>query len=124
MGLSDCYGSQREYSRTIPVDMSAPTSVLEINSTNHGERGLHPTQKPLALMSYLIRTYTDPGDLILDNTMGSGTTLVAAQNEGRCAVGIEINEEYCKITVERLRQPSLFAISGRPGGRLPLFEGF
>lgn len=110
MGLSDCYGSQREYNRTIPVEMRAPTSVLEINSVNHGERGLHPTQKPIALMSHLVRTYTNPGELILDNTMGSGTTLVAAQNEGRQAVGIELSEEYCKIAVERLRQPSLFTL--------------
>lgn len=70
----------------------------------------HPTKKPVALMSYLIRTYTNLGELILDNTMGSGTTLVAAQNEGRQAVGIELSEEYCKIAVERLRQPSLFTL--------------
>jgi site-specific DNA-methyltransferase (adenine-specific) len=74
------------------------------------EPAIHPTQKPVALMSYLIRTYTNPGELILDNTMGSGTTLVAAQNEGRRAVGIEISEDYCKIAVDRLRQKSLFSI--------------
>ena len=76
----------------------------------------HPTQKPVALMSYLIRTYTNPGELILDNTMGSGTTLVAAQTEGRRAVGIELSEDYCKIAVERLRQPSFFSIPENGNG--------
>ncbi len=70
----------------------------------------HPTQKPVALLAYLIRTYTNPGEIVLDNTMGSGTTLVAAQREGRRCTGIEISEEYCKIAVERLRQRSLWQI--------------
>lgn len=70
----------------------------------------HPTQKPVALLAYLIRTYTNPGEIVLDNTMGSGTTLVAAQREGRRAVGIEISEAYCKIAVERLRQRSIFQV--------------
>lgn len=84
-----------------------PTNILEFSSDYNT---LHPTQKPVALMSYLIRTYTNPGELILDNTMGSGTTLVAAQNEGRRAIGIEISEEYCRIAVDRLRQPSFFSL--------------
>lgn len=53
------------------------------------ERGRHPTQKPVALMEYLIRTYTNPGELVLDNTMGSGTTGVACLNTGRQFIGIE-----------------------------------
>ena len=68
----------------------------------------HPTQKPIVLMVYLILQYTDIDDIIIDPFMGSGTTLVAAQNEGRRAIGIELSEDYCKIAVERLRQPSLF----------------
>lgn len=91
-----------------------PTNVIKISNANFSERGLHPTQKPTALMAYLIRTYTNPGELVLDNTMGSGTTLLAAQNEGRRAIGIEINEEYCKIAVDRLRQPSFFSIPDEP----------
>jgi site-specific DNA-methyltransferase (adenine-specific) len=71
---------------------------------------LHHTQKPVKLLSILVRTYTNPGDIILDNTCGSGTTLVAAQNEGRRCVGIEISEEYCRIAVDRLRQPSFWSI--------------
>jgi site-specific DNA-methyltransferase (adenine-specific) len=77
---------------------------------DYGKKRYHPTQKPVALLQYLIRTYTNPGELILDNAMGSGTTLLAAQNEGRRCVGIELEEEYCRIAVERLRQPSFFSL--------------
>jgi site-specific DNA-methyltransferase (adenine-specific)/modification methylase len=62
----------------------------------------HPTQKPVALMEYLIKTYTDQNDLILDPFMGSGTTLVAAKKLKRRAVGIELSEQYCQIAVNRL----------------------
>lgn len=75
-----------------------------------GKLKRHPTQKPVALLAYLVRTYTNPGEIILDNTMGSGTTLVAAQREGRRAVGIEISEDYCKIAVERLKQPTFWSL--------------
>ena len=62
----------------------------------------HPTQKPLALMEYLIRTYTNPGDTVLDNTMGSGTTGVAAVNTGRNFIGIERDADYFCIAAERI----------------------
>lgn len=92
---------------------SYPRTILKFNSYQgeaNGSHRLHPTQKPVELLAYLIRTYTNPGELILDNVMGSGTTLVAAQNQGRQAVGIEISEEYCKVAVDRLRQPSFFSL--------------
>ncbi len=62
----------------------------------------HPTQKSLALMEFLIKTYTNEGDLVLDNTAGSGTTLLAARNTNRNYIGFENNEEYFKIAFERL----------------------
>ena len=62
----------------------------------------HPTQKPLALMEYLVRTYTDDGDLILDNTMGSGTTGVACLNTGRRFVGVEKEKEYFDVAINRM----------------------
>lgn len=65
-----------------------------------------------SLLRYLIRTYTDPGEIALDNVFGSGTTLVAAQREGRRAVGIELDESFCAIAVERLRQRSIFQVIG------------
>lgn len=68
-------------------------------------RNFHPTVKPLALMEYLCRlTATPTGGIILDPFAGSGTTLIAALRQGRRAVGIEQNAEYCEIAAERLRQ--------------------
>jgi site-specific DNA-methyltransferase (adenine-specific) len=80
-----------------------PVSVLRF----YGEQGLHPTQKPVALMEYLIQTYTNPGDVILDFTMGSGTTLRAAKNLGRACIGIETERQYVDIAVDRLAQEVL-----------------
>lgn len=76
-----------------------PKALLNIKP----ERGLHPTQKPVELMEYLINTYTNPGDVVLDNCMGSGTTGVAAINTGRRFIGIEQDPEYFSIAQERLR---------------------
>ena len=66
------------------------------------ERGLHPTQKPVALMEYLIKTYTNPGDTVLDNCMGSGTTGVACVNTGREFIGIEQDPNYFQIASTRI----------------------
>jgi len=68
------------------------------------ERTAHPTQKPIDLSRRLIQRHSNPGDLILDPFMGSGTSLRAAADLGRRAIGIEINEDYCRIAIERLRQ--------------------
>lgn len=67
-----------------------------------GDRGLHPTQKPVALMEYLIKTYTNENDLVLDNCMGSGTTGVACKNLNRDFIGIEKDKEYFEIAKERI----------------------
>jgi len=66
------------------------------------ESGLHPTQKPVALMEYLIKTFTNEGDTVLDFTMGSGTTGVACKNLSRDFIGIELDEEYFKTAEERI----------------------
>jgi site-specific DNA-methyltransferase (adenine-specific) len=63
---------------------------------------VHPTQKPVALLEYLIRTYTNEGDTVLDNTMGSGSTGVACANTGRRFVGIEKDPAYFDIACERI----------------------
>lgn len=88
-------------------------NVLEF-VVDSSERIDHPSPKPIQAMQLLVSYYTKPGWVILDPFMGSGTTLIAAKNEGRCAIGIEINESYCKIAVDRLRQPSFFSIADRP----------
>lgn len=66
------------------------------------ERGLHPTQKPVALMEYLIKTYTNENELVLDFTMGSGTTGIACKNQNRSFVGIELNDRYFEIAKARI----------------------
>ena len=77
-----------------------PNGVIETAQ----ERGLHPTQKPVALMEYLIRTYTNEGEVVLDFTMGSGTTGVAAMNTGRKFIGIELDEGYFDIACDRIEK--------------------
>lgn len=75
-----------------------PSNVLNIKS----ERGFHPTQKPVPLFEYLIKTYTDEGMTVLDNCMGSGTTGVACMNTNRKFIGIELNEKYFNVAKERI----------------------
>ena len=75
-----------------------PTDVLKFI----GERGLHPTQKPVALLEYLIKTYSDKGDTVLDFTMGSGSTGVACKNTGRDFIGVELDENYFNIARTRI----------------------
>ena len=78
-----------------------PRSVVKISNPNHGS--LHPTQKPVELFEYLIKTYTDEWDLVLDNAAGSGTTAIAAINTNRNYILIEKEEEYVKIAKERIK---------------------
>lgn len=80
-----------------------PRSILRFP---HEAKPVHPTQKPVALMEYLIRTYTNPGDTVLDNTMGSGTTGVACVNTGRNFIGIEMDAEYFAIAEARIAEAS------------------
>jgi len=82
-------------------------SIIKI-SREHNTKNTHPTQKPVALMEYLIKTYTNEGETVLDFAMGSGTTGVACQKEGRKAIGIENEEKYCEIAAKRLAQEVLF----------------
>ncbi|WP_180235176.1 DNA methyltransferase [Bacillus cereus] len=77
-----------------------PTTVLEINR----ETGLHPTQKPVALFEFLIKTYSNEGDTILDNCMGSGTTAIAAINTNRNFIGFELTKEYYDIANKRIEE--------------------
>lgn len=77
-----------------------PLSVLSFNS----DRGLHPTQKPVALFEYLIRTYTNEGDIVLDNCMGSGTTAIAALNTDRRFIGFELDKDYWILANNRIAE--------------------
>jgi DNA modification methylase len=95
------YGDQRETS--YDSTQRYPRSVLFF-SADKQKSALHPTQKPVDLMEYLIRTYTNPGDTVLDNCMGSGTTGVACANTSRKFIGIEIDEGYFEIACKRIRE--------------------
>ena len=77
-----------------------PTSIIKFNTDK--SKSQHPTQKPVALMEYLIKTYTNEGDLVLDNCMGSGTTGVACKNLNRKFIGIELDENYFNIAKKRI----------------------
>lgn len=83
-------------------DMRVPSSWQKFNIASGNEKTKHPTQKPVALMEYLIRTYTNEGDTVLDFTMGSGTTGVACINTKRNFIGIEKDETYFNIAKERI----------------------
>ena len=78
-----------------------PRSVIKFSNDNHGS--LHPTQKPVALMEYLVKTYTNENETVLDFTMGSGTTGVACKNLNRNFIGIERDDKYFDISVKRIR---------------------
>ena len=75
---------------------------IQYFKTAENEGGLHPTQKPVSLMEYLIKTYTNEGETVLDFTMGSGSTGVAAKNLNRDFIGIELGETYFNIAQERI----------------------
>ena len=81
-----------------------PCSIIPFKGKVNSEIGLHPTQKPVALLEYLISTYTNAGETVLDNTFGSGTTAVACINTGRRFIGIERDEHYFDVAVNRCKE--------------------
>lgn len=87
--------------RTVAPEEGFPRSVQKF-SNDIGRRGLHPTQKPIELMRYLVRTYTNPGDVVLDMCCGSGSTLLAAKQEGRHYLGCDREAKYVEIARGRL----------------------
>ena len=92
-------GARPSHRDTTQTQAGYPRTVLKIPSEG---KTVHPTQKPSALMEYLIKTYTNEGETVLDFTMGSGTTGVAAKNLGRDFIGIEMDEGYFEIAKERI----------------------
>ena len=79
-----------------------PKMVIEFSNVLRGT--IHPTQKPVALFEYLVKTYSNEGDIILDNCMGSGTTAIAAINTNRNYIGFELDEEYYKGSLDRIEE--------------------
>ena len=109
-----CYGDFKEV-ETRDSNLKYPISVIDIEK-EHPQK-YHPTQKPVALLEYLIKTYSNEGDTVLDNTMGSGSTGVACVNTNRNFIGIEMDNNYFNTAKERIeeaeekirmKQPELF----------------
>ena len=97
--MTDCYGTYTNF-RNDNEGIRYPKQVIEFGTVERGT--VHPTQKPVALMEYLIRTYTNEGEIVLDNCMGSGTTGVACVNTNRNFIGIEKDDTFFKIAEQRI----------------------
>ena len=97
---SSNYGKQKDNITTINDGKRYPVDIIKFNN----DRGLHPTQKPVELLEYLIKTYTNEGDTVLDNCMGSGSTGVACVNTCRNFIGIELDGGYFEIAKSRIEE--------------------
>ena len=95
-----CYGNYNE-TKKVSYNQYYPKSIVEISNAQQKGK-VHPTQKPVALMEYLVKTYTNQSDTVLDNCMGSGTTGVACKNLGRKFIGIEQDPNYFEIAKKRI----------------------
>ena len=109
--LNRCFFCDYKEVPTIVSDEKFPKSIICFDK-EHSADTFHPTQKPVALIQYLIRTYSNEGDTILDNCMGSGTTAIACIKEKRNFIGFELNKEYYDKACNRIKmeqaQPTLF----------------
>ena len=97
---SDCYGEEKDFVQ-IETGLRYPKRIQYFNN-NHTREQLHPTQKPVELLEYLIKTYTNEDEVVLDNCMGSGSTGVACINTNRRFIGMEIEEKYFEIAKDRM----------------------
>ena len=98
---NNCYGKY-EPQQTGDSTMRYPTSIIRIPKEHRNGQFYHPSQKPIELLEYLIKTYSNEGEIVLDNCMGSGSTGLAAMRCERDFVGIEINKEYFNVAVNRI----------------------
>lgn len=98
---SDIYARKNTTSIEYTTDFKYPKSILEISNANQKNK-LHPTQKPLELMKYLIKTYSNEDDVVMDNCMGSNTTGLACKELNRQYIGIEKNKNYYDVSVSRV----------------------
>ena len=100
---SSNYGKQTMFHNVNSEGKRYPASIVEFSNANRNNR-VHPTQKPVELLEYLIKTYTHEGELVLDNCMGSGSTGVACVNTNRKYIGIELDENYFEIAKNRIAE--------------------
>lgn len=86
------------------TDYRYPSSVKKVNTVRGKEKVKHPTQKPIKLFEWLIKTYTNEGDIVLDNCIGSGTTAIACLNTNRKYIGFKIEKEYYDLAIDRINK--------------------
>ena len=99
-----CYGKFDPWARSEVITTEKfPLSIIDIAKEHDVNKQFHPTQKPVDLLRYLIRTYSNEGDTILDNCMGSGTTAIAAIREKRNFIGFELDKEYYEKACKRIK---------------------
>lgn len=99
---NEIFGGNETY-KSYMSDLYYPKSIIYFSNADKKGRRLHPTQKPVPLLEYLIKTYTNEEDVVLDNCMGSGSTGVACVNLNRNFIGIELDKNYFNIAEERIR---------------------
>lgn len=99
---TDIMGGEKKPLEPKVYDKWYPKNILTFSNADSSNKSVHPTQKPVALFEYLIRTYTNEGALILDNCIGSGTTAIAALDTGRFFIGIEKEQKYYDIANQRI----------------------
>ena len=102
-GGGETFGKKGTGEKVHTTNGKFPKSIIDISNANR-KGGLHPTQKPVALLEYLIKTYTNEGETVLDNTMGSGSTGVACINTKRNFIGIEKDDKYFEIAKKRIEE--------------------
>ena len=95
-------GGKFALKETQKSNLKYPISILRFKGEGRG-KAVHPTQKPVALFEYLIKTYTNKGETVLDNCMGSGTTAIACLNTDRQYIGFELDEDYYNIAQDRIK---------------------
>ena len=110
---SDNYSRFNDKRNNILTEMRVPSSWQKFNTPTGREKTKHPTQKPLALMEYMVKTYSNEGDTVLDFAMGSGTTAIACIRTGRQYLCCDLSPEYCEMARKRIREET----------ELPLFQG-
>ena len=98
----EVYGKSRENFTGNVLDKKYPINLITFSKSSGKDMMLHPTQKPVDLLEYLIHTYTNEGEVVLDNCMGSGSTIIAAHNTNRKWIGIEQDHTYFEVAKERV----------------------
>ena len=100
------YGEAKKATKEVVTNLYHPRSVLKYSNVVRG-KSLHPTAKPLELVEWLIRSYSNPGDVVLDPFVGSGTTLAASMIAGRCGIGCDVSPQYYETAKQRLAELSV-----------------